>query len=182
MIQLALHLLDIAENSSRSDAKRIEITLDEDMKSDTLSLEIRDNGKGMDAETLKKAMDPFYTTKKVRRVGLGLPMLEQAAQKAGGRFSLESEVGKGTRVFAQFQHSHIDRQPIGDIPGVLVALIIGNPDADILYIHRKNGKSYTLDTSEIRSALGDVPLNHMEVLNVIKDNIIEGLNELNIDG
>jgi anti-sigma regulatory factor (Ser/Thr protein kinase) len=182
MIELALHILDIAENSSRADAKRIEITLDENMNSDTLSLEIRDNGRGMDEETLKKAMDPFYTTKKVRRVGLGLPMLEQAAQKAGGRFSLESEVGKGTRVFAQFQHSHIDRQPIGDIPGVLVALIIGNPDADILYIHRKNGKSYTLDTSEIRSALGDVPLNHMEVLNVIKDNIIEGLNELNIDG
>jgi anti-sigma regulatory factor (Ser/Thr protein kinase) len=180
MIELALHILDIAENSSRADAKRIEITLDENMNSDTLSLEIRDNGRGMDEETLKKAMDPFYTTKKVRRVGLGLPMLEQAAQKAGGRFSIESEVGKGTRVFAQFQHSHIDRQPIGDIPGTLVALIVGNPDIDILYTHRKNGRSYTLDTPEIRSALGDVPLNHMEVLKVIKDNIIEGLNELNV--
>lgn len=179
MIQLALHVLDIAENSSRSDAKRIEIILDEDMKSDTLSLEIRDDGKGMDAKMLKKAMDPFYTTKKVRKVGLGLPMLEQAAVNAGGRFSIESEEGKGTRVFAQFQHSHIDRQPIGDIPGVLIALIVGNPDMDILYTHKKNGISYSLDTSEIRSALGDVPLNHMDVLNVIKDNIIEGLNELN---
>ncbi|HOO38815.1 MAG TPA: ATP-binding protein [Deltaproteobacteria bacterium] len=179
MIELALHILDIAENSSRADATLIEITLVEDMVNDILSLEIKDNGKGMDEDTIEKAMDPFYTTKKVRRVGLGLPMLKQAAITAGGRFSIESHVGKGTRVFAQFQHSHIDRQPIGDIPGCLVALIIGNPDIDILYTHTKNDRAYTLDTSEIRSALDGVPLNHREVLNVIKDNIIEGIAELN---
>ena len=179
MIELALHILDIAENSSRADATLIEITLNEDQTDDILSLEIKDNGKGMDEDTMKKAMDPFYTTKKVRRVGLGLPMLEQAAITAGGRFFIESTPGKGTRVFAQFQHSDIDRQPLGDIPGCIVALIVGNPEIDILYIHKKNGREYTLDTAEIRSALGGVPLNHMEVINVIRENIIEGLAELN---
>lgn len=178
MIELALHILDVAENSSRANATLIEITLNEDQVEDILSLEIKDNGIGMDEDTIQKAMDPFYTTKKVRRVGLGLPMLEQAAITAGGRFSIESHPGKGTRVFAQFQHSHIDRQPIGDIPGCLVALIVGNPDIDILYNHTRNHRAYTLDTSEIRSALGGVALNHMEVLKVIKENIIEGINEL----
>lgn len=178
MIELALHILDIAENSSRANATLIEITFNEDVKNDILSFEIKDNGKGMDEDTIQKAMDPFYTTKKVRRVGLGLPMLEQAAITAGGSFTIESEVGVGTRIYAQFQYSHIDRQPLGDIPGTITALIIGNPDIDILYTHNRNGKSYILDTVEIRQALGDVPLNHREVLKVIKDNIVEGLEEI----
>ena len=179
MLELALHVLDIAENSSRAQASLIEITILEDLKRDIFSLEIRDNGQGMDAQTMEKALDPFYTTKKVRRIGLGLPMLKQAANTAQGRFSLQSEVGKGTVVHAEFKHSHIDRQPLGDIAGVITMLILGNPDIDIIYTHRKNGNTYILDTRELREGLGDVPLNNMEVLNLIRDNIREGIEELN---
>lgn len=178
MIELALHILDIAENSTRAQASLVEITLIEDLASDILSLEIRDNGTGMDEETLKKAMDPFYTTKKVRRIGLGLPMLAQAAKNAGGRFEIESAPGAGTRVYAKFQHSHIDRQPLGDIPGVITTLILGNPDIDFLYTHTKNGNIYVLDTREIRSELGDIPLNHLDVIGIIRDNVREGIEEL----
>jgi K+-sensing histidine kinase KdpD len=179
MLELALHVLDIAENSSRADADLIEITIVEDLEKDVFSLEIRDNGHGMDEQTMEKALDPFYTTKKVRRIGLGLPMLKQAANTAEGRFSLQSEVGKGTVVYAGFKHSHIDRQPLGDIAGVITMLILGNPDIDIVYTHRKNGNDYVLDTRELREGLGDVPLNNMEVLNLIRDNIREGIEELN---
>ena len=179
MLELALHVLDIAENSSRAQASLIEITIAEDLERDIFSLEIKDNGQGMDAQAMEKALDPFYTTKKVRRIGLGLPMLKQAANTAQGRFSLQSEVGKGTVVHAEFKHSHIDRQPLGDIAGVITMLILGNPDIDIIYTHRKNGNTYILDTRELREGLGDVPLNNMEVLNLIRDNIREGLEELN---
>jgi hypothetical protein len=179
MIELSLHVLDIAENSSRAQATLIEITIVEDLTHDIFSMEIRDNGTGMDGQTLEKALDPFFTTKKVRRIGLGLPMLSQAAQTTGGRFSIESEVGKGTDVYAEFKHSHIDRQPLGDIAGSIVALIIGNPDVDFVYTHCKNGRTYIMDTREIREGLGiDIPLNHMEVLNLIRDNIKEGIKEL----
>lgn len=178
MIEIALHILDIAENSTRAQASFIEITVLEDIVSDILSFEIRDNGSGMDEETLQKAMDPFYTTKKVRRIGLGLPMLAQAAKNAGGRFEIESAPGSGTRVHASFQHSHIDRQPLGDIPGVISTLILGNPDVDFLYTHARNGKTYVLDTREIRRELGDVPLNHFEVIGVIRENVREGIEEL----
>lgn len=179
MLELALHVLDIAENSSRAQAALIEITITEDLARDIFSLEIRDNGTGMDEKTMEKAMDPFFTTKKVRRFGLGLPMLSQAAKATGGRFSLMSEKGKGTDVYAEFRHSHIDRQPLGDISGTIVALIIGNPDIDILYKHCKNGRTYIMDTREIREGLGlDIPLNHMEVLNLIRDNIKEGIRDL----
>src|SRR5208283_45535 len=158
MLELALHVLDIAENSSRAQASLIEITIAEDLERDIFSLEIKDNGQGMDAQAMEKALDPFYTTKKVRRIGLGLPMLKQAANTAQGRFSLQSEVGKGTVVHAEFKHSHIDRQPLGDIAGVITMLILGNPDIDIIYTHRKNGNTYILDTRELREGLGDVPL------------------------
>ena len=179
MLELALHVLDIVENSSRAQASLIEVTIVEDLERDIFSLEIKDNGQGMDAQTMEKALDPFYTTKKVRRIGLGLPMLKQAANTAQGRFSLQSEVGKGTMVHAEFEHSHIDRQPLGDIAGVITMLILGNPDIDIVYTHRKNGNTYILDTRELREGLGDVPLNNMEVLNLIRDNIREGIEELN---
>jgi hypothetical protein len=179
MLELALHVLDIAENSSRAEAGLIEVTIIEDLEKDVFSLEIRDNGHGMDEQTMEKALDPFYTTKKVRRIGLGLPMLKQAATTAEGGFSLQSIVGKGTVVYAEFKHSHIDRQPLGDIAGVIAMLILGNPDIDFVYTHRKNNSTYVLDTRELREGLGDVPLNNMEVLNLIRDNIHDGLNELN---
>ncbi len=179
MLELALHVLDIAENSSRAEASLIEITIEEDLTRDMFSLEIKDNGHGMNEQTIEKALDPFYTTKKVRRIGLGLPMLKQATYTAQGRFALTSEIGKGTVVYAEFKHSHIDRQPLGDIAGVITMLILGNPDVDIVYTHKKNGNAYTLDTRELREGLGDVPLNNMEVLNLIRDNIKEGIEELN---
>lgn len=178
MLELALHILDIAENSTRALAMLIVIAIVEDMEKDIFSFEIVDNGTGMDRETIDKAMDPFYTTKKVRRVGLGLPMLAQACERAGGRFEIESKVGEGTRVYAGFSHSHFDRQPLGDIAGVISMLILGNPDRDFLYTHTINGQTYTLDTREIRQELGDIPLNHMEVINMIRENIQEGIEEL----
>ncbi|HNY64931.1 MAG TPA: sensor histidine kinase [Deltaproteobacteria bacterium] len=178
MLELSLHILDIAENSTRANASLVEITVTEDLVNDVFSFEIRDNGDGMDSQTIERAMDPFYTTKKVRRVGLGLPMLAQACERAGGRFEIESVVGAGTRVYAGFRHSHIDRQPLGDIAGVVSMLILGNPEKDFLYTHVINGSVYSLDTREIRRELGDIPLNHMEVINMIRDNIQEGILEL----
>lgn len=179
MLELALHVLDIAENSSRAEANLIEVTIVEDLEKDIFSLEIRDNGHGMDEQSMEKALDPFYTTKKVRRIGLGLPMLKQASNTAQGRFALTSEIGRGTVVYAGFKHSHIDRQPLGDIAGVITMLILGNPDIDIVYTHQKNSSTYVLDTRDLREGLGDVPLNNMEVLNLIRDNIREGIEELN---
>lgn len=178
MIELALHILDIAENSTRARADLVEITVEEDLPRDTLVLEIKDNGCGMDDQTAERVMDPFYTTKKVRRVGLGLPMLAQAARGTGGGFELVSRPGKGTRVTARFGHSHIDRQPLGDVAGAITALILGNPEIDFLYTHSRNGRTYVLDTREIRRELEGIPLNHREVLGAIRENIQQGIREL----
>ncbi len=178
MLEISLHILDIVENSTRAGADTVYIDIAEDTAKDILSLEIRDNGSGMTEDVLNKVLDPFFTTKKVRNVGLGLPMLAQAAESAEGRFIIESKGGEGTRVAADFRLSHIDRQPLGDISGTLVTLIAGNEDVDLIYRHEHNGQVYIFDTREIRKELEDIPINHVAVLNFIRHHIVEGLEEI----
>jgi anti-sigma regulatory factor (Ser/Thr protein kinase) len=178
MLELALHILDIAENSVRAGAKTVFINVTEDRKRDSLKIEIRDDGTGMDEATVQRAMDPFYTSKKVRRVGLGLPMLKEAAIRAGGSFSIDSQEGVGTRVAVGFQLSHIDRQPLGDLTGAIMVLLAGNADIDFVCRHECEGRVFTLDTREIRREIGDIPLNHMEVLKFVRQYMMEGLNEI----
>jgi len=112
MQDLSLHILDIIENSINAGAKRVEIMINEDLEKDILSIEIKDNGEGIDRETLEKVLDPFYTTRTTRRVGLGLSLLSQSAKEAEGDISIKSEKGVGTAVHAYFKHSHIDRRPL----------------------------------------------------------------------
>ena len=178
MLELALHILDIAENSVRARAKTITIQVTEDSRKDLLTIEIADDGAGMNQAVLEKAMDPFYTTKKVRSVGLGLPLLADAAERAGGRFAIQSEEGHGTRLQVEFRLSHIDRQPLGDVAGVVVTLVAGNPDVDFIYRHRCDERRFTCDTREIRREIGDVPINHTEVLKFIRDYVRESLKEI----
>lgn len=175
MEDLSLHILDIAENSVAAKADKIEIRITENQKKDLLSLEIIDNGIGMDKETTKKALDPFYTTKTVRRFGFGLSLLSEATKTTNGNFSIESKKGKGTRILAVFQLSHIDRQPIGDMGQTMITLIVGYPEIDFVYIHKKNGFEYILDTGEIKAQLGDVPINTPEVLKILRDDLKKGL-------
>ena len=132
MEDLSLHILDIVENSIGAKASRVKIKVDEDTQKDLLMIEIEDNGRGMDGETVKKVLDPFFTTRTTRRVGLGLPLLDQATRESGGDIEIESKVGRGTRVRASFGYSHIDRKPMGDIGATLTILIAGNPEVDFV--------------------------------------------------
>ncbi len=170
-----MHILDVAENSVDAGATEVEITIAEDTAKDLLCIEIKDNGRGMDEETMKTATDPFFTTKTVRRVGLGLPFLKQAAEECEGSFSLVSEKGKGTAVSASFRRSHIDRKPLGKLGSTIMVLIAGNPGTDILFTYRKDDYSYHFDTREIKEDLAGIPINSPEVLKLIKDNIDNGM-------
>lgn len=178
MEDLSLHILDIAENSVAAGATRIEIRIIEDIKKDILSIEIKDNGRGMTEEELRKADDPFYTTRKTRKVGLGLSLLTQSAKEAEGDISITSGEGKGTVVCATFKHSHIDRRPVGNIADTLIVLISGNPDIDFSYEHKKDNKIYSIETRELRAELGEIPLNAPDVIKVIAEDIRMGLREL----
>lgn len=178
MLELSQHILDIAENSTRAGAKLIAISVNEDSTENLLTIEISDDGCGMKTDEISKALDPFYTTKNVRRVGLGLPLLTDAAQTAGGKLDLQSRAGKGTKVAATFRLNHIDRQPMGNIPATLISLIATNSDVDFIYMHRHNARQFKLDTRSLRKDIGDVPMQHPEIIKYIRGVIEEGLREI----
>lgn len=140
MEDLSLHVLDVVENSVAAAAKEIAILIREESASDRLSLEIRDDGRGMDAETCEKALDPFFTTRTTRRIGLGLPLLAQAARESGGDLEVESQPGGGTVVRAVFRLSHPDRKPLGDIGATLGAILAGRPELDLRFEHEVDGE------------------------------------------
>jgi signal transduction histidine kinase len=150
MEDLSLHILDVVGNSLRSGAKLVEISVVEDMDKDLLTLEIKDDGHGMDRETCRRAVNPFFTTKPGRRVGLGLSLLAQSAREADGEFNLSSVPDEGTHVTATFRRSHPDRRPLGDIAETLRALVAGHPDVDFVYEHRTGADVARLDTRELR--------------------------------
>ncbi len=180
MLQLALHILDIVENSTRAGATLVTVVITEDRKEDLFRIEISDDGRGMSGEARRKALDPFYTTKGVRRVGLGLPMLFQATRQGGGQFAIESKEGAGTSVCAEFKHGHIDRQPLGDMAGTMTTLVAGNPEINFVYIHRNEDQVFTFDTREIKAQIDDVPINHPDILKFIRTSIEDGLEEVGV--
>jgi len=171
MKDLSLHILDIVENSVAARADKIEIRISEDKKKDLLSVEVVDNGTGMDKNTTKKALDPFYTTRTVRRFGFGLPLLSEAAKAANGQLSIKSKKGEGTRIKADFQYSHIDRKPLGDIAQTIITLVIGNPEIDLVYVHKKNNQKYSLDTRKIKIRLKEAPLNSPAGIRMIREDL-----------
>ena len=148
MEDLSLHILDIVENSIAAMAGRIEIRVEEDQANDLVTIEIKDDGNGMDEQTLKKALDPFFTTRTTRRVGLGLSLLAQAARDSEGAFDLSSRPGEGTTVNATFRLSHPDCKPMGDIGQTMQVLVMAHPEIEFLYEHKKDNSIYHFDTRE----------------------------------
>ena len=180
MKELSLHILDIAKNSVKAKASLIEILITEDEEKNLLTIGINDNGCGMTEEFLKNVKDPFQTTRTTRKVGMGIPLFEAASVQAGGGLTITSEVGVGTKDFVTFQYNHIDRAPLGDMTGTMKTLIWGSPEIDFLYRHTKNGREFILDTREIRSVLGGVPLDTPDVLAWIDEYISEGLCDISV--
>ena len=180
MQDFSLHILDIAENSIGAGAKRIEIKIVEDINKDVLTIEIKDDGKGMSEEMVNKVLDPFVTTRTTRRVGLGLSLFAQAARACNGEVHIESELNKGTRLLGTFQLSHIDLKPWGSMVDTLITLIVGNPEIDFFYQHKKDGFEYTLDTEMVKKELGEVPIFNPEVIKVLRDDLKNNLNQLGI--
>jgi signal transduction histidine kinase len=150
MEDLSLHILDIAENAVRAGGKKIMIELLEDQSNDRVTLSIEDDGQGMDEETIDKVLDPFFTTKNGKDVGLGLALLSQAAQQAGGELKINSEKGRGTKVTAVFQLSHPDMKPIGDVLETMAVLVSGNPLTQFILDYKRGDYSYHFDSFEKR--------------------------------
>ena len=172
MKELSLNILDIAQNSLKARATQVIIEIVED--SDNLVFTITDNGCGMSEEFLANVTNPFTTTRKTRKVGLGLPLLKMQSELTGGEFSITSKseqehADHGTTVTASFKKSSIDYLPLGDIVGTVCTLIQGIGNVDLIFRHILPNGEIALSTEEMREMLGDVPLDLPEVIVWVKD-------------
>jgi anti-sigma regulatory factor (Ser/Thr protein kinase) len=178
MKDLALHILDILQNSVAAGATMIKLRIDEIPDEDRYMVKFTDNGKGMDAEMLKHVTDPFFTTRTTRKVGLGLPLLKQNAERTGGSLTIKSEPGRGTEVDVLFAYNHIDRLPTGDIAGTLALTASSYPAIDFKYTHNTPQGTFIFDTAEIKDTLGDLAISNPMVIAFMKDLIRDNLKEI----
>ncbi|QEK12318.1 sensor histidine kinase [Crassaminicella thermophila] len=178
MKELSLHILDIVQNSITAKATFIQIIIEENEKENFINIKIIDNGIGMNKDLLEKVINPFVTTRKTRKVGLGISLFKAAAERCNGRFYIQSELGKGTEIFASFERDHIDRAPLGNMVDTIITIIMANEKIDYVYKHTFNECEFIFDTREIRKVLGGMPLNDVAVIDWMKNYIIDGIKEL----
>jgi anti-sigma regulatory factor (Ser/Thr protein kinase) len=179
MFELALHILDLVQNSVAAGAKLVIVTVALDRARDSLTIVISDDGCGMDEALLRRVESPFATTRTTRKVGLGIPMLKQCAEMCRGSVQLKSEVGVGTVLTATFQASHVDLPPLGDLKGTFLSLIMGNPESpDFVLSYSVDGRTFEFDTRPIRKALGGSPLSGPEVFAWLDEYLAEGIAEV----
>ena len=179
MRELSLHLLDIAENGVSAGAQNITITIAEDLRTDRLQLTVEDDGRGMDAAMVEQVTNPFITTRTTRKVGLGIPLLKLAAEMCNGGLTVESTPNVGTTVNVDFQRSHIDRMPLGDVAGTMLSLLVGWPQTHWLLRYRVNDDEFVFDDAPIKAELGDaLPLSDPEVIGFLRGALREGIADI----
>ena len=177
MPEISLNILDVTQNSVAAGASLIRISITGDSAADRLTVEISDNGCGMTEEQVRNVTDPFFTSRKTRKVGLGIPFFKMAAEMTGGNFRIQSQVGEGTAVTAIFGLSSINRMPLGSMADTMSVLIGPNPHIDFILTMEQDGCGFVMDTRSFREILGDIPLSEPQVLNYIESYIRENMTD-----
>lgn len=183
MREIALHLLDLAENSISAQAHTVHVSVTEDFRKDKLTVSVEDDGRGMDEETVKQLADPFYTSRTTRKVGLGIPLLKEQAKTCNGKMQITSTPGIGTKVEAAFQHSHIDRLPLGNLATTFLTLTIAHPDIHWIFSYSYNPpfhgsqRVFEFDDQPIKETLDGISLTHPNVIAYLRHSLEEGVAE-----
>lgn len=178
MKDISMHILDIVQNSIVAGATLIEIDIIANLVNNQLTVGIRDNGKGMSEDFVRKVTDPFTTTRTTRKVGLGIPLFQAGAEQAGGSFMLQSELGIGTYIAATYEIDNVDRPPMGEVAPSIQMLITLNPDIDFVFTAQYGDDTYQLDTRELREVLDGVSFSEPGIGGWILENLNEGYNEV----
>ena len=175
MEDLSLHVLDLAENAVSAGAGRIGIAINENRARDLLTIRVADDGRGMTAVELERALDPFFTTQR-KRTGLGLALLAQTAGLCGGDVAVTSAPGRGTRVLARFRYGHIDRPPLTRMAETMMMLVFGHPEIDFRYRHRRDGRVFSFRSAAVIPRTG--PVWGPETIRAVRTELARGLKKI----
>lgn len=178
MREIALHLLDIAENSVAAGSRAVEMVVEEDVARDRLRLVVQDDGRGMDEALLARVTDPFVTSRTTRKVGLGLPLLKAAAEACQGFLHLTSAPGQGTRLEVEFQRSHIDRMPLGDLTATWLSLAVTFPKIHWIFRYKTDGAEFSYDDEPIKKELEGIPFTEPSILAFLRELLEEGVSSV----
>jgi len=179
MRDLSLHLLDLAQNSIAAGAATVTVRIEIDSDG-WLTMILQDDGKGMSSELLERVRSPFATTRTTRKVGLGIPMMAENAEKTGGTLDIQSEVGKGTVLKATMDTKNIDCLPLGDLSGTMLSLMLTNPlYPDFVFEGKTPKGECRFDTREVRTALGaEIPFNEPDVAAWLREALEEEIDPI----
>jgi len=186
MRELALHILDIAENSVSAQAKNISIRVLEDTIADRMRISVQDDGMGMDPEMVEMVIDPFITSRTTRKVGLGIPLLKAAAELCNGDLTIISQPGHGTLICVDLQLNHIDRMPLGDLADTYLSLLIAHPEVHWIFDYQvippdETPQWFYLDDQPVKDTLDGLSLSDPTVLSYLKGVFQDGINSIRRD-
>ncbi|MDR2927906.1 MAG: ATP-binding protein [Cytophagaceae bacterium] len=177
MKDLSLHILDITRNSVEAGAGEITVGMNVDNEN-ILTIEFKDNGRGMSPEMVSNVTDPFVTTRTTRKVGMGLPLLKMNAELTGGSLHIHSEPMRGTTVTATFNLKHIDCMPFGDLGGVFSQLLGGTPDRRFIFSFSAKDGEFTVDSNEVWTMAKNAGISQPRIVKFLKEMINENLAEI----
>jgi len=132
----------------------------------------------MGPDLLEKVMDPFFTSRKERRFGLGIPFFKDLVEQCGGTLTIESKEGEGTTIEGRLKLSSVDLIPLGDMGSTIVSLLVSNPELNLTYRFSFDDYSFTFDAVQIREVLQGVSITEPSVLNWIKEYVNQGSIEI----
>ena len=176
MVDLSLHILDVATNAFKANASCVKVTIEEN--ENDIEIWIEDDGCGMSREVLENVTNPFFTSRTTRKVGLGIPLFQQTCEQTGGYVQIQSTVGIGTCIHAKMYTHHIDAIPLGDIAESIFVLAINPYQVDVHFkmkFKEEPHPMFEMDTKQIKEILEDVPLTEPSVMSWIKEYITAGL-------
>jgi len=176
---ICFHVTDLVQNAVAAGAGNIHIVIRESSRDNLLSLEVSDDGQGMDAETVERVQDPFFTTKPFKKVGLGIPLLKATAQACGGDFAISSRPGQGTRIHARFEKNHLDCPPLGSLDDTMLTLLVTLDSLNLDFCYENDRGRFAISSADIRRQVGDIPLSHPEVFAFLRQFVNENLATLN---
>lgn len=160
-----MHIIDMVQNCVEAGGTQVSLIINENITANKLTITIIDNGRGIPHEMLTELTSPFVTTRTTRKVGLGIPLLDMVSRQSGGKLTINSTVGQGTTISADFEYHHLDRPPLGDIVGTLKVLVVGYYEKiNFNYQHIYNDQEFEFSTAELKEALGDISFSQPEVL------------------
>jgi signal transduction histidine kinase len=156
--ELSLHILDLIENSLRAQATAIAVTVEAIPGQDLLRIVVEDNGTGLKVPAAT-VLDPFYTTKRGKRTGLGLSLFRAAAEATGGRLDIgKSDLGSvGVKVSVEFGLTHVDRNPLGDLASTFSTVVCTNPEVDFRFRLRCDERECNLRVADLANELNIDP-------------------------